>query len=70
MTAGTFLHRYRFLPPNMEEVVRSGKLTEEQQEEIDEFNRTLQNEQKERGATFVSRTTIYSPKYAARSVEL
>eukprot|EP00665_Eupelagonemidae_sp_cell47_P003332 gene3332-8492_t len=45
----------------MEEVVRSGKLTEEQQEEIDEFNRTLQNEQKERGATFVSRTTIYSP---------
>jgi len=61
---------YRFLPPNMEEVVRSGKLTEEQQEEIDEFNRTLQNEQKERGATFVSRTTIYSPKYERDVVAL
>jgi len=54
---------YRFLPKALRDVTRAGKLTEENNLEIDEFNRVLQNRQKEIGTSFVSRTTIWSPKY-------
>ena len=61
---------YRFVPRSMEEACRSKSLTEAQQETIDEFNRKIQTEQKDRGSTFVSRTTIYSPKHGRDVVAL
>jgi len=54
---------YRFLPKHLRELCREGKLTEEHNLETDEFNKVLQTRQKEIGSTFVSRTTIWSPKY-------
>lgn len=47
-----------------------GKLTEEENEEVNRINIALQSAQKLKGSTFVSRTTIFSPVQKCRVVAL
>ena len=61
---------YRFLPRGLEAAALAATLTDEQQDEIDEHNKALQTEQKNRGGSFVSRTTIFSPKHGRDVVGL
>jgi len=59
----TNIFLYRYVPRHLVEHQRAGTLDEANQVEIDAFNVRLQTEQKARGETFVSRTTIWSPRY-------
>ena len=59
----TNIFLYRYIPSKFEAACRARVIPEEAQVEIDAFNVKLQTEQKARGDTFVSRTTIWSPRY-------
>jgi len=61
---------YRYLPEALRETQWTGGLTIEQNAEIDEMNRKLQDKQKFIGKTFVSRTTLRCPKYDVPIVAL
>jgi len=54
---------YRWIPASLRKKVWNQTLTDKDNEVIDECNRQLQSLQKNRGRTFVSRTTINAPKY-------
>lgn len=54
---------YRWIPASLRKKVWNQTLTDKDNEVIDECNRQLQSHQKNRGRTFVSRTTINAPKY-------
>jgi len=59
---------YRWIPFSLREKMFHGQLTDEDNELIDECNRKLQDIQKLKGKTFVSRTTIKCPMYDQRGV--
>jgi len=59
---------YRWVPPSMREKYWERQLTDEDNEFIDQCNRNLQDVQKLKGKTFVSRTTIKCPLYNHRPV--
>lgn len=64
---------YRFLPDidGIRQARKAGKrLTPEQNATVDSANVALQSTQKKAGATFVSRTTIFSPAQQVRVVAL
>jgi glutamate decarboxylase len=54
---------YRWLPARFRSKFIAGTLTDEDNAAIDEANQRLQELQKDKGKTFVSRTTINCPKY-------
>ncbi len=54
---------YRFIPERFREAVASGNVSDEDQEAINRANVRLQEEQRRRGETFVSRTTLRVTKY-------
>jgi glutamate decarboxylase len=59
---------YRWVPLSLRDKMFYGQLTDEDNDFIDECNRKLQDIQKLRGKTFVSRTTIKCPMYDQRGV--
>merc|ERR1719502_1675250 len=54
---------FRWIPLSLRTKVADSSLTQEQNERISELNKKLQDHQKHRGLTFVSRTTVRAPKY-------
>jgi glutamate/tyrosine decarboxylase-like PLP-dependent enzyme len=67
---------YRYVPVSMRLKTKSAAdpltavMSAEQNAAIDKVNVEMQNMQKLRGSTFVSRTTIFSPKQQCRVVAL
>jgi len=67
---------YRHIPAHLQSRTQDAdnldayRFTPEEMEEVDEHNRRLQAEQSLQGRTFVSRTTIYVPKYQRQTVAL
>merc|ERR1711937_623956 len=59
---------YRWVPASLRSKASDASLTDEENEMINEANRKLQDLQKQRGKTFVSRTTINAPKYNQKPV--
>jgi hypothetical protein len=59
---------YRWIPFSLRDKMFYGQLTDEDNELIDECNRKLQDIQKLKGKTFVSRTTIKCPMYDQKGV--
>lgn len=59
---------YRWVPASLRSKALDASLTDEENEMINEANRKLQDLQKQRGKTFVSRTTINAPKYNQKPV--
>jgi len=59
---------YRWVPASFRSKALDASLTDEENEMINEANRKLQDLQKQRGKTFVSRTTINAPKYNQKPV--
>lgn len=53
---------YRYIPPHLRSK-QPNEFTKEENELINEVNRQLQAKQKIDGSSFVSRTTVYFPKY-------
>ncbi len=58
---------YRYIPPALREAVRSGRVTAAENATLDDLNRRLQEVQRNRGASFVSRTTLSNTRYGAVS---
>lgn len=62
---------YRYVPKQLrDKAALPGGLSVEENAEVDRMNVALQNAQKKKGTTFVSRTTIFSPKQQCRVVAL
>jgi glutamate decarboxylase len=59
---------YRWIPAPLRQMAWEATLTDEENETINEANRKLQDLQKQRGKTFVSRTTINAPKYNQKPI--
>lgn len=58
---------YRYIPPALREAVRSGTVSAAENAMIDNLNRRLQEDQRNRGASFVSRTTLSNTRYGPTS---
>ena len=58
---------YRFVAPMFRQALRSGMIEPAANAAIDQLNRTLQELQRDRGASFVSRTTLTNTKYGPAS---
>jgi glutamate decarboxylase len=56
---------YRYVPPALREAVWSGSVTAAENATIDDLNRRLQEVQRNRGTSFVSRTTLSNTRYGA-----
>lgn len=61
---------YRFVPRDLVDLVKQRQLDDSTASRVDEWNVRLQTQQKAAGLTFVSRTTIYSPRHNRRVVAL
>eukprot|EP00756_Hemistasia_phaeocysticola_P029222 Hpha_TRINITY_DN16217_c3_g11::TRINITY_DN16217_c3_g11_i1::g.12604::m.12604/K01580/E4.1.1.15, gadB, gadA, GAD; glutamate decarboxylase len=61
---------YRYVPPEIYSLSQERPLTEEENKKVDSKNVQLQTAQKEAGRTFVSRTTVYSPRQSRPVVAL
>jgi len=59
---------YRWIPASLRKKAWDATLTDDENEVINEANRKLQDLQKQRGKTFVSRTTINAPKYNQKPI--
>jgi len=59
---------YRWIPASLRQAVLNNTVTDEDNAYIDECNRKLQDAQKAKGTTFVSRTTIKCPKYDLKPI--
>jgi len=59
---------YRWIPASLRQKAWDATLTDDENEVINEVNRKLQDLQKQRGKTFVSRTTINAPKYNQKPI--
>merc|ERR1712166_1345415 len=68
-SSGINILLYRWIPFSLRDKMFYGQLTDEDNELIDECNRKLQDIQKLKGKTFVSRTTIKCPMYDQKSPE-
>lgn len=55
---------YRYLPPSMRTRARAGNLDEAENRALNELNRQLQEVQRDRGWSFISRTTLSNTRYA------
>jgi glutamate decarboxylase len=58
---------YRYVPPALRDAVRSGRVSPAQNAAIDDCNRRLQELQRNRGRSFVSRTTLSNTRYGPAS---
>lgn len=61
---------YRYVPAELYTLSLERPLTEEENKQVDAKNVQLQTAQKEAGRTFVSRTTVYSPRQSIPVVAL
>jgi len=59
---------YRWIPASLRKKAWDATLTDDENEIINEANRKLQDLQKQRGKTFVSRTTINAPQYNQKPI--
>merc|ERR1712224_733202 len=59
---------YRWIPASLRKKAWDATLTDDENEVINEANRKLQDLQKQRGKTFVSRTTINAPQYSQKPI--
>ena len=58
---------YRYIPRALRESVWSGSVTAAENETVDDLNRRLQEVQRNRAASFVSRTTLSNTRYGPAS---
>jgi glutamate decarboxylase len=58
---------YRYIPPTLREAVRAGTVSGAELAAIDDLNQCIQEVQRNRGVSFVSRTTLRNTRYGPGS---